>query len=297
MDMGQGATLRGLLGKGRIVIAPGVFDGLTARLAELQGFPVVYATGAGISNSQYALADMGLVSYKEVLEQVAKITGAVAVPVVADADTGYGNPVNVVRTVREFIRAGVAAIQLEDQVAPKRCGHFAGKEIVSRHEGVLKIRAAVEARGDNDLLIVARTDAIAVDGLSEALWRAQAYHAEGADIIFVEAPRNRDELARIGREVPGLKLANMVEGGVTPLIPARQLEDMGFHMAIYANCVLRSAIKAVQATLSHLWEQGDTTAILDQLVTMDERNRVTGKAWLDDLTARYVTVGEAPETR
>ena len=172
---------------------------------------------------------------------------------VADADTGYGNALNVVRTVHEYIRAGVAAIQLEDQISPKRCGHFGGKEIIPRDEAALKIRAAVEARGDSDVLIVARTDAIAVAGMAEGLALARAYLAEGVDAIFVEAPRSQEELALIGREVPGIKVANMVEGGATPIVGARELEAMGFRIAMYANCVLRTAIKAIESTLGYLW--------------------------------------------
>ncbi len=283
--------LRELLKGPEIVIAPGAYDGLTARLIELEGFPVVYATGAGISNSQYGLADMGLTSMAEILSQVYKMVGAVSIPVVADADTGYGNALNIFRTVREFMRAGVAAVQIEDQVSPKRCGHFSGKEVIPTKEAVLKIQAAVEARGDSNLVIIARTDAIAVHGLSDAVERARAYVEAGADAIFAEAPLSREELAEVARLVPGPKVANMVEGGRTPLVPAAELREMGYSMVIYANCVLRSAILAAQETLRHLHQQGHTIGILGRMVTMEERNRVTQKAWLDDLERRYVQLG------
>ena len=290
LTMDPAARLRALLKSAEILIAPGAYDGLTARLIELQGFPVVYATGAGISNSQYALADMGLASMGEVLDQVRKITGAVSIPVIADIDTGYGNALNVVRTVREFWRAGVAAVQIEDQVSPKRCGHFAGKEVISKEEAALRIKAAVEARGDSDLFIIARTDSIAVNGLADAIERAKTYVEAGADAIFVEAPRSREELAEIARQVPGLKVANMVEGGKTPLVSASELQAMGYSLVIYANCVLRSAILAGTETLRYLKEHGDTEGILDRMVTMDERNQVTNKPWLEELERRFVRV-------
>jgi 2-methylisocitrate lyase-like PEP mutase family enzyme len=270
-----------------LIIAPGAYDGLTARLIELAGFPVVYATGAGIANSQFALADVGLVTMTEMLEQVRKMIAAVHVPVVCDIDTGYGNAVNLYRTVQEFVRVGAAAVQIEDQIIPKKCGHFDGKQLIPYDEAVLKIRAAVEARGANDLVIIARTDAIAVTGFDEALRRARAYHEAGADALFVEAPRTIEELAEIGRALPGVKVANMVEGGRTPLVPAADLDAMGFKMVIYANLVLRSSVKAIQASLGYLQAAGDTRGILDQLITMEERGRVTRKDVLDELERRF----------
>ena len=285
--MSYAADLRELLKRAGLVIAPGAYDGLTARLVELAGFQVVYATGAGISNSQLALADAGLITMNEMLDQVRKMTGAVKIPVICDIDTGYGNAVNLYRTVHEFIRGGAAAVQIEDQVFPKKCGHFDGKQLIPYEESVQKIRAAVDARGQHPLVIIARTDAIAVDGLDEALRRATAYHDAGADALFVEAPRTRDELAEIGRRLPGLKIANIVEGGRTPIVPAAALAEMGFKMAIYANLVLRSSVKAIQASLEHLRANGDTSAILDRLITMDERARVTQKDFLDSLEKRY----------
>jgi 2-methylisocitrate lyase-like PEP mutase family enzyme len=287
--MSKSTELRRLLAGDEIIIAPGAYDGLTARLVELAGFKVVYATGAGISNSQLGLADVGLVTMNEVLEQVRKMTAAVDVPVICDIDTGYGNAVNLYRTVQEFVRAGAAAVQIEDQVIPKKCGHFEGKQVIPFDEAVLKIRAAVEARGSSDLVIIARTDAIAVEGFEGALRRAQAYHEAGADVLFVEAPRSREELAEVGRLVPGIKVANIVEGGRTPIVPAGDLAAMGFKLVLYANLVLRSSVKAIQASLQHLRERGDTRALSDAMITMDERARVTRKDLLDELEARYVT--------
>jgi 2,3-dimethylmalate lyase len=280
------SDLRRLLTGDGLVIAPGAYDGLTARLVELAGFPVVYATGAGISNSQLALADVGLLTMNEMLEQVRKMTGAVKIPVICDIDTGYGNAVNLYRTVQEFIRAGAAAVQIEDQIFPKKCGHFEGKQLIPFDESVQKIRAAVEARGQDHLVIIARTDAIAVEGLPEALRRAQAYHQVGADALFVEAPRTRDELAEIGRALPGIKIANIVEGGRTPIMPAATLTEMGFKIAIYANLVLRSSVKAIQASLEHLRTNGDTHAIINRMITMEERALVTQKDLWDSLEKR-----------
>ena len=290
--MSHATDLRQLFARDELIIAPGAYDGLTARLVELAGFPVVYATGAGISNSQLALADLGLLTMTEVLEQVRKMTGAVTIPVISDIDTGYGNAVNLYRTIQEFIRAGVSAVQIEDQVIPKKCGHFEGKQLIPFDEAVLKIRAAVEACGDSDLVIIARTDAIAVAGFDEAMRRALAYHEAGADALFVEAPRTRDELAEIGRGLPGVKVANMVEGGRTPILPAADLKSMGFSIAIYANLVLRSSVKAIQSSLQHLHTTGDTRAILDQMITMEERARVTQKDVLDALEKRFTDTGE-----
>jgi 2-methylisocitrate lyase-like PEP mutase family enzyme len=285
--MSCASDLRQLLTDDGLIIAPGAYDGLTARLVELAGFPVVYATGAGISNSQLALADVGLITMNEMLEQVRKMTGAVKIPVICDIDTGYGNAVNLYRTVQEFMRAGAAAVQIEDQMFPKKCGHFEGKQLIPFDESVQKVRAAVEARGQDHLVIIARTDAIAVEGVPEALRRAKAYHAAGADALFVEAPRTRDELAEIGRALPGIKIANIVEGGRTPIMPAATLTEMGFKIAIYANLILRSSVKAIQASLEYLHANGDSQAIVNRMITMEERARVTRKDFLDSLEKRF----------
>jgi 2-methylisocitrate lyase-like PEP mutase family enzyme len=285
--MSTATELRRLIASDDLIIAPGAYDALTARLVELAGFLVVYATGAGISNSQLAVADFGLATMTEVLEQVRRMTGAIRVPLIADIDTGYGNAVNLHRTVKEFIRAGAAAVQVEDQLIPKKCGHFEGKQLIPFDEAVLKIRAAVDARGDSELVIIARTDAIAVAGFEEALRRARAYLEAGADALFVEAPRNHQELAEIGRALPGVKIANMVEGGRTPIVPAADLKAMGFKIVIYANLVLRSSAKAIQSSLEHLRATGDTLAIHDRMITVEERGRITQKDLLDDLEKRF----------
>jgi 2,3-dimethylmalate lyase len=287
--MSAAEQLRQILKRDEFIIAPGAYDALTARLVAAAGFPVVYATGAGISNSQLALADVGLLTMTEMLEQSRRMAAAIDVPLITDIDTGYGNAVNLYRTVKEFQRAGVAAVQIEDQIIPKKCGHFTGKQVVPFDEAVLKIKAAVEARGDGKLVIIARTDAIAVEGFDEAMRRARAYHDAGADMLFVEAPRTREQMTAICRDLPGIKIANIVEGGHTPIVPAKELKDMGFRLAIYANMVLRSSVKAIQKSLAHLKQAGDSQAILGEMITMDERAHVTQKDKLDALEKRYVT--------
>jgi 2-methylisocitrate lyase-like PEP mutase family enzyme len=287
--MSAAEQFRQILKRDEFIIAPGAYDALTARLVAAAGFPVVYATGAGISNSQLALADVGLLTMTEMLEQSRRMAAAIDVPLITDIDTGYGNAVNLYRTVKEFQRAGVAAVQIEDQIIPKKCGHFTGKQVIPFDEAVLKIKAAVEARGDGKLVIIARTDAIAVEGFDEAMRRARAYHDAGADMLFVEAPRTREQMTAICRDLPGIKIANIVEGGHTPIVPAKELKDMGFRLAIYANMVLRSSVKAIQKSLAHLKLAGDSQAILGEMITMDERAHVTQKDKLDALEKRYVT--------
>ena len=233
---------------------------------------MVYATGAGISNTQLGLADKGLLSFGEILHQVTRIVHATDLPVIADADTGYGGPANVVRTVIELGRAGVGAIQLEDQVFPKQCGHFEGKAVIPPAEMVGKIEAALEARatlGDRDdegLVIIARTDARETEGLDAAIDRARAYAAAGADLTFVEAPQTREELARIPEEVRRVLFRSL---------SGPELGEMGFKVVLFANCVLRAGAKAVQDVLRVLKGEGTTAGHLDSLITMEERNRLT----------------------
>jgi len=279
--------LRQLFSQPEIIIAPGAYDALTAKLIEQAGFKVVYVTGAGVSNTQLGKPDVGLICMEEMLSQVRKIVSATTVPVIADADTGYGNAINVMRTVKEFERAGVAAIQLEDQVFPKRCGHFAGKMVVSKAEMVNKIQAAVEAKEDDDFFIIARTDARAIYGLEEAIERAKAYIEAGADATFVEAPRSIEELRKIPYSINAPQVANMVEGGLTPLVTAEELQKMGFKMVIYANCVMRAGVKAIINTLHYLKKHGTTKGILDNLISMDERNRITGLPEIQVLEKKY----------
>lgn len=281
-----------MLAEPGILIVPGAYDALTARLIEDAGFPLVYATGAGISNSQLGLADKGLLSFGEIVQQAGRIVEATDLPVIVDADTGYGGPANVIRTVKSFSRAGVGGIQLEDQVFPKRCGHFEGKEVVPTEEMVGKIQAALDAREDEALVIIARTDARENLGLEAALERARAYADAGADLTFVEAPLTREEMARIPREVPAPQVANMVEGGQTPLLPPGELEELGYKLVLYANCALRAGVKAIQHILRVLNEEGTTAGHLESLITMQERNRLTKLKEISEWERKY---GPAPE--
>ena len=285
--MKKTTELRTLLQGKEILIAPGCYDAMSARLIQEAGFRVIYATGAGISNSQFGFSDVGLTTQTEILEQVRRIVNVVDRPVMVDVDTGYGNVLNLIRTVKEFERAGAAALQIEDQTFPKKCGHFEGKDVVAREEMVNKIKAAVDTRVDGDLIIIARTDARAVFGIDEAIERAHAYVEAGADVIFVEAPETEEEIRRIAREISVPKVANMVEGGKTPLRSARELEALGFQVALFANCVLRSSVKAIQKSLRHLMERGSTTEILDDMITMKERNRITGLDEVYRLEKKY----------
>jgi 2-methylisocitrate lyase-like PEP mutase family enzyme len=258
-----------------LVIAPGAYDGLSARLIEQAGFDVVYMTGSGAANSLLGQPDVGLTTMTEMAGQAARICAAVDLPVVADADTGYGGLLNVRRTVQEYERAGVAGLHIEDQTFPKRCGHFAGKTVVPLEEGVSRIRAALAARHDPDLVIIARTDAAAVEGLDAALQRARAYEDAGADMLFVEAPHGIDELQTIGHSFRVPLIANMVEGSATPILPAAELEAMGFKLVLHAGALLRSAALAMEEVLAHIREHRSTLGIEHRLITFDERNRIT----------------------
>lgn len=290
-----GARLRALLAEAAPVLAPGAPDALMARIVADCGFDVVYVSGAGVANWSLAVPDLGLTSLTEVADHVRRVCAAVDVPVIADGDTGYGGPLNVVRTVREFERAGAAAIQLEDQVHPKRCGHFDGQEVVPPAEMVDKLHAAVDARHDDDFVVIARTDARAAEGLDAAIDRAHAYREAGADVAFVEAPLDEDELARIGREVPGPLVANMVEGGKTPLVSRERLGALGFSLVLYANLAPRASMKAVHEVLTALHGYGTSAAIEHRIVTMAERNRLTG---LDDWRALEQRYSQAsPKSR
>jgi 2-methylisocitrate lyase-like PEP mutase family enzyme len=280
------ARLRQLLGEPGILVAPGAYNALVARQVEDAGFRVCYATGAGIANAQLGLPDVGLLSFGEIVQQVRYICGATELPVIADADTGYGNPLNVFRTVREFEGAGAAAIQLEDQVDPKRCGHFDGKDVIPAEEMVQKVRAARDARRDPQTLIVARTDARAALGLEEALRRARLYHDAGAEVTFVEAPQDEAELRAVGA-LGFPQVANMVEGGRTPLLGADELAAMGFKVVLFANAPLRAGLRATAEILEHLRRRGTTADALDRVASFEQRHAATRMGWIRELEARY----------
>lgn len=269
------------------LLLPGVGNALTARILEEAGFEAVYVSGAGVTNTYLGAPDVGLLSLPEIAAHVAAIRDAVEVPLVVDADTGFGNALNVQRTVRELERAGANAIQIEDQTSPKRCGHFAGKSVVDTSEMVGKIHAAVDARLDDDLILIARTDARAELGMDEACDRASAYLLAGADAVFVEAPRDTDELALIPKRVPGIHVANMVEGGLTPILPLNQLGEYGFAIVLYANTVMRAAIAAMKTAAAQLHEQGDSLGLTADIASWHDRQTLVQKDRYDELDKRY----------
>ena len=272
---------------GSPLLLAGAPNALTARVAEEIGFQAVYLSGAGITNTFLGAPDVGLLSLPELATHVAATRDAVELPLVVDADTGFGNAMNVQRSVRTLERAGANGIQLEDQVAPKRCGHFIGKAVITTSEMVGKIHAAVDARVQDELVIIARTDARAIEGMDAACDRANAYLEAGADVIFVEAPRTREELAEIPRRIRAPHLANMVEGGMTPILPLDDLAEMGFAIALYANTAMRAAVTGMRSALKHLLAQGDTIDISDQIITWADRQQLVRKPMFDALDEKY----------
>lgn len=284
---GHVATLRAFLEPGPICVAPGVFDGLSARLAESCGFPAVYASGGAIARSA-GVPDLGLLSATEVVARLESIVDAVSVPVIADADTGYGSALNVRRTMLQFRRAGVAAVHLEDQSFPKRCGHYDDKALVSAEEMEQKLRAARDAVG-SDLLLIARTDAIAVEGLERALERAHRYARAGADVLFVEAPVSEEQIVTIARELPQPKLVNMFAGGKTPLLPAGRLQALGYRFVIIPSDLQRAALWAMERALAAIREDGSSARLAGQMLSFADRERLVGTSAYLELERRYTS--------
>jgi 2-methylisocitrate lyase-like PEP mutase family enzyme len=286
--MSGGARLRELIARDGGLLLPGAANALTARIVEDLGFDAAYVTGAGVTNTSLGLPDLGFVSLAEMSSHVAAMAEVVDLPLVVDADTGYGNAVNVTHTVRVLERAGAAAIQLEDQVSPKRCGHFDGQQVIDTAEMMQKIRAAAESRRDPSTVIVARTDARAAHGLNAALDRAEAYAQAGADVLFIEGLRDRDELRAAGRSTPGTpKLANIVAGGKTPMLPRAQLHAWGFAVVLYANAALQGALYGTRQVLSALRTGGDLHAVEGQLTPFADRQRLVRKDRYDELELRF----------
>ena len=266
------AALRAHLSSGQPLVLPGASDAAGAMLIERAGFAAAYATGAGISNAQFGLPDIGLVSQTEIVAQLQRMFAATGVPLVVDIDTGYGNVPSVIRTVQIFEQAGASALQLEDQAFPKRCGHFDGHTLIESQEMQAKIAAAAAARQDAGLLLIARTDARGVLGLDEALRRGHAYLEAGADALFLEAPRSLEEMERIGREFAGVPLvANMVEGGKTPSSSVEERHAMGFSIQLFANFLMRAMLHAGQQALAHLATAGETESYMDRLLSWQDR--------------------------
>lgn len=291
-DPGRTRRLRTLLRGEAIVVAPGCFNALSALLIEQAGFPAIYVSGAALAGNFLGYPDIGLATMSEVLENAGRIVQVTTLPVICDIDTGYGNAVNVIRTVREFESAGVSGVQLEDQVMPKKCGHTEGKLLIPMAEMVQKIRAALDARRDPDFVLIARTDAIAVTGLEDALRRANAYREAGADVLFVEAPRTVEEMRTITRSVPGPHLANMVEGGgKTPVLPASELQAIGYKIAIYPVSLWMASIKAMQEVLAVLQKDGATGRYAARMVSFHEMFETVGRSRLAALEKKYAAPG------
>ncbi|MBD8876757.1 isocitrate lyase/PEP mutase family protein [Roseibium polysiphoniae] len=285
--MSPAAQLRALLAQDKLHVMPCCFDALSAKLIEQAGFGLTFMSGFATSASRIGEPDLGLMSYGEVLDQARNITDAISIPLIADGDTGYGNAMNVRRTVSGFAKAGAAAVMIEDQLAPKRCGHTPGKAVVSREEAFDRIRAAQEARDEGaDILILARTDARHDHGLNEAIDRARKFKELGADILFVEAPRTVEEMQLLCRELPGPKMANIVEGGETPDLPHDELRDIGFSIAAYPLTLMAAAMKAMTEVLQSLSSDADRTPHLMDFKTLRQK---IGFEHYYEVSSRYET--------
>jgi 2-methylisocitrate lyase-like PEP mutase family enzyme len=269
--------LRNLFASGRIAVAPGAYDGLSARLVEQAGFPAVYASGGAIARSA-GVPDLGLISPSAIVDRLAAMVDVIGVPLVADADTGYGNALNAQVAARAFERAGVAAFHLEDQSFPKKCGHYDDKGLVPVGEMVQKLKAVRDALHDPDFVVIARTDAIAVEGFAAAIDRAAAYREAGADMLFVEAPTSEAEIVEVAKAVGGWKLINMFEGGKTPLLPVPRLEALGYHLVIIPSDTQRAAIKAMQRVLATIARDGSAAAMIDDMASFRDREAVVDTA-------------------
>lgn len=278
------------LKRDKLLVAPGCFDGLSARLVEEAGFEAAYFSGGAVARSM-GLPDIGLVTMSEVIERAAQVVSAVKIPVIADADTGYGNAINLVRTVREYERVGVTAIHIEDQITPKRCGHLDGKEVISLPEMIKKLEAALASRADPNFCIIARTDARGVHGLDDAISRARAFAQLDVDAVFVEAPQSESELEQIPRALPNIPLlVNVFKGGKTPMLPAERLEKMGYRIAIYPSETQRAGIYAMRQALSLLKREGTTEAMDEALTTFKQRDTIVGLDDWQELERKFLSI-------
>lgn len=287
--MNQAAKMRELLNTKKMVVAPGAHDAMTAKIIGRLEFDAVYMTGYGQSASHLGQPDVGLMTMSEMVARAANIVEAAGVPVIADADTGFGNAVNVMRTVREYEKAGVAVIQLEDQVMPKKCGHMIGREIIPMDEMVGKIKAAVDTRVNPDFMIMARTDARTIMGIEEAIKRGQAYKEAGADIVFIESPESIEEMKMINAQIEGYTLANMVEGGRTPLLKNKELEAIGYNLTIYPTASIYVAMKAMVDLWTALKNDDTTANVMDKMVTFAEFNDLIGLDAIREIERNYAT--------
>lgn len=280
-------TLKALAYARRGVLVPGAFNALSAKVIEDLGFEALYVTGAGVTNMWFGMPDQGFMGLAEIADHTARIRDAVELPLIVDADTGFGNALNVYHTVRTLERAGADCIQLEDQVTPKRCGHFAGKEVISTEEAVNKIKAAVDARRDSDLMIMARTDAAATHGFEAAVERAQRFAEAGADILFVEAVTQAEEVRSLPRRLSTPQLMNMVIGGKTPIFNADELGELGYGIVLYANAALQGAVMGMQNALTVLRDGKEVPESSGLVAPFAERQRLVGKPQWDALEKRY----------
>lgn len=279
--------LRSLVEARQGIIVPGAFNALSAKVIADLGFQAIYVTGAGVTNMWFGMPDQGFMGLHEIADHTARIRDAVDVPLIVDADTGFGNALNVRHTVRVLERAGADCIQLEDQVAPKRCGHFSGKEVISTEEAVSKIKAAVDARQDPDFLIMARTDAAATHGFEAAIERAQKFAEAGADILFVEAVTEAEQVRALPQRLDKPQLMNMVIGGRTPIFNADQLAELGFGIVLYANAALQGAVTGMQKALTVLRDEKEVQESSGLVATFAERQRLVSKSEWDELEKRY----------
>ncbi len=280
--------IRQLFGQKKLIVAPGAHDALTAKIIANAGFDAVYMTGYGQAASHLGCPDVGLLTMSEMVARAAAIVEACGIPVIADADTGFGNAVNVRRTLREYEKAGVAVIQLEDQVMPKKCGHMTGRQVITKDEMVGKIKAAVDTRTDPDMMIMARTDARTVLGIDEAIERGFAYQEAGADILFIESPENEDEMKRIATSFKVPALANMVEGGRTPLLPNARLEEIGYSVVIYPTASTYVTTKAMVMLMETLKKDGTTQNYIGNMLPFVEFNKLIGLPEVRQTEAKYL---------
>lgn len=287
--MDNARLIREILSREKAILVPGAYDAFSAKILKQAGFEVIYMTGSGVTASLTGMPDVGILTMTEMVNQARNIVNATDMPLICDADNGYGNPINVIRTVREYERVGVAGIHIEDQVSPKRCGHFEGKQVIPAKEMVKKIEAAIYARENDDFLLIARTDARSVMGLEEAIKRGKLYAEAGADMIFLESPQSIEELKIISKELSGNPLlVNMVEGGKTPILSFEELKEMGFKIVLYPTCGIRAVAKTMQELAEHLIKYKDTKKFENRLVSFEGRNRITGLAYINELENKFI---------
>jgi len=289
MNMNGPKRMKELFASKKMVVAPGAHDALTAKIIGKLGFDAVYMTGYGQSASHLGKPDVGLMTMSEMVMRAANVVEAADVPVIADADTGFGNAVNVMRTVREYEKAGVAVIQLEDQVLPKKCGHMTGRQIVPMEEMIGKIKAAVDTRVNPDVMIMARTDARTTQGIEAAIERGLAYKEAGADIIFIESPETKEEMLLLNEKIPGLTLANMVEGGRTPLLLNDELEALGYNLTIYPTASTYVVTKAMVDLWEGLRRDGTTAKMIDRMIPFPRFNELIGLNEIREIEKNYAT--------